>query len=106
MDNSFPIHTLWIVNSKYPPSPLQEVECRIVITGKITWAEPIMPLRGILRKQKRFMLGAMAFYRRDQAEKKKVLLLISAARAGMRAGTLAGEARHQLQQFKETGELR
>lgn len=101
-----PIHTLWIVNSKYPPAPMQEAKCRIVITEKISWAEPIMPLRGRLRSQKRFMLGAFAFYTRSQAEKKKVLLLIQAQKAGFKQITMSREAQHQLEHFKATGELR
>ncbi len=98
-------HTLWIVNSKYPQAPMQEVKCRIVITEKISWAEPIMPLRGMLRSQKRFMLGAFAFYTRSQAEKKKVMLLIQVRRAGFKQMTMSKEAEKQLEQFKSTGEL-
>jgi len=100
------VHTLYIVNSKYPPSPIQEARCRIVVTEKVSWAEPIMPLRGRLRTQKRFMLGAMAFYMRSQAEKKKVLLLIQAMKAGPRYNTLAHESYKQLEVFKLTGELK
>lgn len=99
------VHTLYIVNSKYPPSPIQEAKCRIVVTEKISWAEPIMPLRGKLRTQKRFMLGAFAFYTMPQAEKKKVLLLIQASRAGYRQMSLAKESRAQLECFKETGKF-
>ncbi len=100
------VHKLFIVNAKYPPSPIQEAECRIVVTEKVSWAEPIMPLRGALRNQKRFMLGAMAFYLRSQAEKKKVLLLIQAMKAGPRQRTMSYEAQVQLEKFKATGELR
>lgn len=100
------VHTLFIVNSKYPPSPIQEAKCRIVVTEKVSWAEPIMPLRGKLRTQKRFMLGALAFYVRAQAEKKKVLLLIQATRAGYRNMSLVRESVTQLEHFKATGELR
>lgn len=99
------VHTLFIVNSKYPPSPIQEAKCRIVVTEKVSWAEPIMPLRGKLRTQKRFMLGALAFYMKSQAEKKKVLLLIQASRAGPRQKTLAYESRAMLEYFRDTGEF-
>lgn len=99
------VHTLYIVNSKYPPSPIQEAKCRIVVTGKVSWAEPIMPLRGKLRTQKRFMLGALAFYLKSQAEKKKVMLLISAMKAGPRHQTLANESYTLLQHYKATGEF-
>lgn len=101
-----PIHKLWIVNSKYPPSPMQEVNCRIVITEKISWAEPIMPLRGTLRNQKRFMLGAFAFYTRSQAEKKKVLLLMQGMKAGFRQSILSEECRKQIEHHKVTGEVK
>lgn len=98
------IHRLFIVNHIYPIMPIIEnVECHIVSTEKITWAEPIMPVRGRLRKQKRFMLGAYAFYTRSQAEKKKILLLIQAAKAGPKQRALSSEAYTQLQHFKETG---
>lgn len=99
------VHTLYIVNSKYPPSPIQEAKCRIVVTEKVSWAEPIMPLRGKLRTQKRFMLGALAFYMKSQAEKKKVLLLIQASRAGPRQMTLANESRAMLEHFRATGKF-
>ncbi len=100
------IHKLFIVSSKYPPAAIQEAQCRIVVTEKISWAEPIMPLRGGLRTQKRFMLGAFAFYTRPQAEKKKVLLLIQAAKAGYKQMGLSRESRLQLEHFKATGELK
>ncbi len=101
-----PIHKLFIVNSKYPPSPIQEAECRIVITDKISWAEPLMPLRGALRTQKRFMLGAFAFYTRPQAVNKKLILLAQAMRAGFKQMGLAREARLQLENYKTTGEVK
>jgi hypothetical protein len=101
-----PIHRLFIVNSKYPPSPIQESECRIVITDKISWAEPIMPLRGGLRNQKRFMLGAFAFYTRQQAVNKKLILLAQAMKAGYRQFTLSREARNQIEHYKATGEVK
>jgi hypothetical protein len=101
-----PVHRLFIVNHKYPPSPIQEAQCKIAVTEKVSWAEPIMPLRGALRTQKRFMLGAYAFYTRNQAEKKKVILLLQAMKAGSRHQTLASESRAQLERFKETGEVK
>jgi len=99
------VHTLYVVSSKYPPSPIQEGRFRIVVTEKITWAEPIMPLRGKLRTQKRFMVGALAFYRRDQAEKRKLILLARALKAGYRNMSLVKEAHAQLIRHKTTGEV-
>jgi hypothetical protein len=99
------IHKLYIVNSKYPPSQIQESECRIVITEKISWAEPIMPLKGALRHQKRFMLGAFAFYTRQQAVNKKLILLAQAMKAGYKQMTLSREARNQIEHYKATGEV-
>lgn len=55
------IHTLYIVNSKYPPSPIQEAKCRIVVTEKVSWAEPIMPLRGKLRTPEALHAGSLGF---------------------------------------------
>ncbi len=101
-----PVHRLFIVNHSYPPADIQEAQCRIVVTEKISWAEPIMPLKGRLRTQKRFMLGAYAFYTMAQAEKKKVLLLIQAMKAGPRQQILANESWVQLERFKATGEFK
>ena len=104
--SSEPIHKLYIVNSKYPPSDIQEAECRIVITDKISWAEPIMPLRGALRYQKRFMLGAFAFYTRPQAVNKKLILLAQAMKAGSKQISLSRESRLQIEHYKATGEVK
>lgn len=74
------VHNLFLVNSKNIIQPIAERECRIIVTGKITWAEPIIPLKGAARKQKRFMIGAFAFYTRKQAERKKLLELVKMSR--------------------------
>ncbi|HEX9430270.1 MAG TPA: hypothetical protein VF944_07800 [Candidatus Bathyarchaeia archaeon] len=100
------IHRLFIVNPKMPVWPIEERECRIVITGKITWAEPLMPIRGVARRQKRFMIGAFAFYTRQQAEKKKLIQLAQAMKAGYKQITLSTEARKQIVHYKETGEVK
>lgn len=64
--------------------------------SKVTWSKD--------RPQKRFMLGAFAFYIRSQAEK-KVLLLIQAQKASFKQITISREAQAQLEHFKATGEL-
>lgn len=102
------VHRLFIVHPKTPTHEIVERDCKIVVTDKITWAEPIMPLRGSARSQKRFMVGAFAFYTRKQAERKKMIQLISLAKA-MYVGNamhLAMEARKQIEQFKLTGEVK
>lgn len=76
-----------------------------MVTSKITWAEPLMPIGGTARKQKRLMIGAFAFYTRSQAEKKKILQLIQAAKAGYNQMGLSTEATRQLSHFKATGEV-
>jgi hypothetical protein len=102
------IHKLWFVNSKSPIYDIEEREARIVTTDNITWAEPLMPLRGAARHQKRFMIGAFAFYTRQQAERKKIMLLASLARAAgvAQASHLAHNARMQIEHFKATGEVK
>lgn len=102
------VHRLFIVNPKSPVWDIVERECKIVTTEKITWAEPLMPIRGQARNQKRFMIGAFAFYTRQQAERKKLILLASLARAmGVgQAMHLAAEAQKQIRNFKETGEVK
>lgn len=101
-----PTHRLFIVNPKMPTYAIEERECRIVVTEKITWAEPLMPIRGTARTQKRFMLGAYAFYTRPQAVKKKLIMLAQAMRAGNKQITLSSEAFKQLHHYKETGEVK
>lgn len=102
------VHRLFIVNPKSPVWNIEERECKIVTTEKITWAEPLMPIRGQARHQKRFMIGAFAFYTRQQAERKKLIVLASLAGASYvgNAMHLAEEARKQIAQFKLTGEVR
>lgn len=102
------IHKLYIVHPKSAVYDIVERECRIVITGKITWAEPLMPLRGTARYQKRFMLGAFAFYTRQQAERKKLIMLAALLKAPAHGQTftLHHEAFKQLEHFKLTGEVK
>lgn len=100
------LHRLFIVNPKMPTYAIEERECRIAVTGKVTWAEPLMPIRGTARRQKRFMLGAFAFYKREQAEKKKLMMLAQAMKAGYKQITLSSEAFRQISHYKETGEVK
>lgn len=101
------IHRLWIVHPKTPTHEIVERDCRIVVTEKMTWAEPLMPLRGSARDQKRFMLGAFAFYTRKQAERKKLIQLLALAKAKYvhQASKLAYDAEQQLEHYKSTGEV-
>lgn len=102
------IHVLFVVNPKSPLRPIEEVKCRIVITGKRTWAEPIMPLRGAARHQKRLMLGAFAFYTRQQAERKKLIMIAQSMKAPSfgQTFTIHNEACKQYEQYKLTGEVK
>ena len=101
------IHELWIVNPKSPTYPIEKRECRIIVNEKVTWAEPLMPLRGPAKNQKRFMLGAFAFYTRKQAERKKIIQLLSLAKAAHvhQIADKAMAARRQLEHYRLTGEL-
>lgn len=101
------VHTLYIVHPKTPIHDIVERECRIVVTDNVTWAEPLMPLRGTARNQKRFMVGAFAFYTRKQAVRKKVMLLLQLSRLrDPRTMSLSGSARMQIAKYNETGEMK
>lgn len=102
------IHKLWIVHPKMATHDIVERECRIVVTEKCTWAEPLMPLRGSARTQKRFMLGAFAFYTRKQAERKKLIQLIAMSKLVHlhQVSSQAMLARQQLEHYKITGEVK
>lgn len=102
------VQKLYVVNPKSPLRPIEEVECRIVSTEKITWGEPIMPLRGAARSQKRLMLGAFAFYTRQQAERKKLMMIAQLMKAPAHGVTFTvhNEAWKQYEQFKLTGEVK
>lgn len=102
------IHKLWIVHPTAPTKPIVECECEIVVTGKITWAEPVVLARGMKRDQKRYMVGAFAFYTRQQAVEKKIKLLLSLmkARGIPRVMDLAWQARQQVEQYQLTGEIK
>lgn len=101
-------HKLYIVHPKMPTHEIAERECRIYVGPKCTWAEPLMPLRGSARSQKRYLLGAFAFYTRKQAERKKVIQLIALSKL-MHVRQMydqAHKARQQLEEFKATGEIK
>jgi CHAD domain-containing protein len=102
------IHKLWIVHPKTATHDIVERECRIYVGPKCTWAEPLMPLRGAARGQKRYLLGAFAFYTRKQAERKKIIQLLALIKAQHmhQVADKAREARYQLEHFKATGEVK
>lgn len=102
------VHRLFIVHPKTPTHDIVERECKIYVGEKCTWAEPLMPLRGSARTQKRYLLGAFAFYTRKQAERKKIIQLIQLAKARYihQASNLALQAIQQLEHFKATGEIK
>lgn len=65
------IHRLFIVHPKTATHDIVERECRIVVCDKVTYAEPLMPLRGSARNQKRYLLGAFASTRGSRPSVKR-----------------------------------
>lgn len=98
-------HRLFITHPRMPLNEIVERECRIVVTAKVTWAEPLMPLRGTARSQRRFMIGAYAFYTRQQAERRKIMQLLALMKA-RKHPALVDEARQQIEMYKATGVVR
>lgn len=101
-------HKLFIVHPKTPTHDIAERECRIYVGPKCTWAEPLIPLRGSARSQKRYLLGAFAFYTRQQAERKKIIQLLAMAklRHVHNIADQAYKAQQQLEEYKTTGVIK